>query len=123
MSRAKSRNSKLATQVGARIHVLRMERGFSVRKLAEMAECSIQSICNVESGIHGGSTTTLRKIARALKVELFDLFNVDTQTDDLGYVVEKMRHDPSVLRLVLTKLDRSQLPPVLRSGSSAPASC
>ena len=123
MSRAKSRNSKLATQIGARIRVLRMERGFSVRKFAEMAKCSAQSVCHVESGISGGSTTTLLKIARALKVELFDLFNVDAQTDDRGYVIEKMRQDPKVLRLVLTKLDRTQLPAVLRSRSSVPASC
>jgi len=100
-----------------------MERGLSVRKFAEIAKCSAQSVCNVESGISGGSTTTLQKIARALKVELFDLFNVDTQTDDRGYVIEKMRQDPKVLRLVQTKLDRAQLPPVLRSRSSAPASC
>jgi transcriptional regulator with XRE-family HTH domain len=110
MSRRKSRNSKLASQVGARIRVLRMERGFTVRKLAELAECSLQCICNLESGISQGTTTTMKKIARALRVELFDLFNVDTHNDDLGWMVEKMRHDPKLVGLVRERFGRESSP-------------
>jgi len=119
----KSRTNKLASQIGARIRVLRMERGLSVRKLAEVSKCSIQGICNVESGLSGGSMMTLQKIARALKVEVFDLFNVDTQTDDIGYIIENMRQDPEILRCASASLACMKLPAALRSGSSVPASC
>lgn len=123
MPSQKSRNGTLAGQVGARVFALRLERGLTVRKLAEIADCSVQTVCNVESGISGGTTTTLRKIALALRVELFDLFNVDVQTDDMGYVIEKMRHDSALLRLVLDKFDRNPSPVVLRARSSVPVSC
>jgi transcriptional regulator with XRE-family HTH domain len=108
MSKRKSRNSKLASQVGARIRVIRMERGFTVHNLAELAKCSLQCICNLESGISQGTTTTLQKIARALRVQVFDLFNVDTH-DDLGWMVESMRHDPQLLQLVRERCEGERL--------------
>lgn len=109
MSRRKSLSSKLSSQVGARIRVLRMERGFTVHQLAEQAKCSLQCICNLESGISQGTTTTLQKIARALRVKPFDLFNVDTHNDDLGWMVEKMRHDPQLLQLVRERCEGERL--------------
>lgn len=120
MSRTKARNNKLATQVGARIHVLRMERGFTLRILAEAADCSLATVCNIESGISGGTTTILRRIARALRVELFDLFNINTQTDDAGYVLERTRVDPGALRLVSELVKNPQALSKMRAGSSVP---
>ncbi len=107
MSRQVSRKPKLAGQVGARILFLRMERGFSVRTLAKAAGCSLATICNVESGVSGGTTRILRRIAIALRVELFELFNVDTETDDVGYILERIRLDPGALQLALKRLDVS----------------
>lgn len=120
MPRTKARNNKLATQVGARIHVLRMERGFTLRILAEAADCSLATVCNIESGISGGTTRILRRIARALRVELFDLFNVDTHTDDVGYVIERMRKDPDALRLAAKLLENPNALSKMRAGSSVP---
>lgn len=105
MSRPASRKTKLAGQVGARILFLRMERGFSVRTLAKMAGCSLATICNVESGVSGGTTPILQRIAIALRVKLFDIFNVDTQTDDVGYILERMRLDPGALQLASKRLN------------------
>lgn len=121
MPRPKAQNNKLANQVGARIHVLRMERGFSVRKLAEVAGCSIATICNVESGVSGGTTTILRRIALALRVELFDLFNVDTHSDDAGYVLERIRIDKGAMQLAQHLLANPVLLSKMRTGSSVPA--
>ncbi len=115
------RNTKLANQVGARIHVLRMERGFTLRKLAEASDCSLETIVRVESGRTGSTTRILRRIAMALRVELFDLFNVDTHTDDAGYVVERMRVDKGAMQLAQHLLANPELFSKLRTGSSVPA--
>jgi len=104
MPRPASRKTKLAGQVGARILFLRMERGFSVRILAKRAGCSLATICNVESGVSAGTTPILQRIAIALRVELFELFNIDTQTDE-GYILERIRLDPGVLQLVSKRLN------------------
>jgi transcriptional regulator with XRE-family HTH domain len=97
-----------------------MERGFSLRKLAEVSGCSLQTICNVESGISGGTTTVLRQIARALQVRLFDLFNVNTQTDDVGFVLERIRVDPDALRLTAKLCTDRKALSKMRTGSSVP---
>jgi hypothetical protein len=47
----------------------------------------------------------MHKLARALHVEPFDILNCDTQTNDLGWLLETMRHDASVVRLVHEKLE------------------
>ena len=120
MPKQASRNTNLATQVGARILVLRMERGFTLRKLAEAADCSLTTVCNIESGISGGTTTILRRIALALRVKPFDLFNVDTHTDDVGYVIERMRKDPDALRLAAKLLENPEALSKMRAGSSVP---
>lgn len=120
MTKRASRKTKLAGQVGARIYVLRMERGFTLRQLAEAADCSLATVCNIESGVSGGTTTILRRIARALRVELFDLFNVDTHTDDVGYVLERMRKDPGALRLVSELVKNPLALSKMRAGSSVP---
>ena len=43
-------------------------------------------------------------VARALRLQPFDLLNYDTQLDDLGYLIEMMRRDPKVLRLVRRRI-------------------
>lgn len=106
MSRRKPLNRALLSQIGARIRFLRFERGLSQRKLAMLAECSIGNLCLLESGRSCSTVNTLRKIARALRVELFDILNTDTHDDDVGYLVEAMRHDKRLVHDV-----RSQMAP------------
>jgi transcriptional regulator with XRE-family HTH domain len=96
--------SDFVAKIGARIRFLRFERGLSVRKLAELAGCSAESIQQVELGRTAMTTRTMRKLARALHVQPIDILNHDTHTDDLGWFVETMRHDASVGRFVLAKL-------------------
>ena len=93
--------SDFVAKIGARIRFLRFEQGLSMRKLAELAGCSAESILQFELGRTAMTTRTMRKLARALHVQPFDILNHDTQTDDVGYVVETMRHDASVARVVL----------------------
>lgn len=94
-----------AACVGARIRFLRMERGLTGRKLAELAKCSASNIPLIELGRSSIQMNNLRKIARALQVEPFDLLNHDPESDDIGYIIEKMRHDPATRRLVKAQLE------------------
>jgi len=53
---------------------LREAKGFSVRGLAREAEISTETVYSVEHGRRQPSVRTLSKIARALGVEVKDLF-------------------------------------------------
>ena len=96
--------SELAAQIAVRLRVLRFERGLSMRKLAELSGCSTDSIVRFESGRTAMNARTLRKLARALGVQPFDILNHDTSTNDFGWFVETMRHDPKLVHLMLAKL-------------------
>jgi transcriptional regulator with XRE-family HTH domain len=96
----------IAALVGARIEVLRIERGLSVRNLAQMVDCSITHLSLMESGCSSITVCTLQKIARALRVEPFDLLNHAPENDDIGYIVEKMRQDPAARAMMKAHLKR-----------------
>ena len=91
---------KLAAQVGARIRFLRLELGWSLKTLGELAQSSATGIHAIETGQTAIRIDTLRRIARALHVEPFELLNHDTAIDDVAFIVEKMRQDPEVARMV-----------------------
>jgi transcriptional regulator with XRE-family HTH domain len=97
--------SDLVAQIGARVRFLRFERGLSMRELAEMAGCSASCIMQFELGRTAMNTMTMRKLAQALDVLPLDILNLDTQTDDVGWFVETMRHDANVLSFVRAKLE------------------
>ena len=67
--------------IGDRIRELRHERGFSVRRLAQLAGVSIGLISQVERGINDPSLQTLRAVAKALDVPVFDLFQAPAAAD------------------------------------------
>jgi transcriptional regulator with XRE-family HTH domain len=57
-----------------RFKELRAARGLSIRKLAEEAGVSTETIYSVEHGKRQPSVRTLGKLARALDVEVKDFF-------------------------------------------------
>ena len=97
--------SDFVAQIGARVRVLRFERGLSMLDLAKMAECSPDGLMQIELGRSAMTIKTMCKLAHALGVRPFDILNHDTQTDDVGWFVETMRHDVNVLRFVRAKLE------------------
>ena len=99
--------SDFVAQIAARLRFLRFERGLSQRELAQMAGCSAQSIVQFESGRTAMNARTMRKLALALRVEPFDILNHDTQSSDLGWLLEAMRTDANVLSFVRAKLASS----------------
>lgn len=94
-----------AAKVGARIRFLRLERGLTGRKLAELAKCSASNVPLIELGRSAIQLNNLRKIARALQVEPFDLLNHDPENNDIAYIIEKMRQDPAARKLVKAQLE------------------
>jgi len=98
----------IAALVGARIEALRLERGLSLRELAQMAECFTTHLSLVEYGLASCNVLTLQKIARALRVAPYDLLNHTPEDDDIGYIVEKMRQDPKAHAMVKAKVEARQ---------------
>ena len=64
----------VAETVGARIRSARGRRGMSLRALSVEAGVSTGLLSQIERGITDPSLQTLRQVARALNVPLFDLF-------------------------------------------------
>jgi len=61
--------------LGKRIAVLRRRKGFSQEKLAEHSGYSVEFVSLVERGVNAPSVAGLAKIAKALSVEVKDLFD------------------------------------------------
>jgi len=62
--------------LGGKIRNFRQQAALSQEKLAEKSELSTVFINRVEAGRENISVDALQRIARALKVELRDLFSV-----------------------------------------------
>ncbi len=63
-------NSKISTN----IKKLRTEKGYSLEKVARLADLSLNTVMRVESGVNKNPTIeTLTKIAKALNVGVNDL--------------------------------------------------
>lgn len=58
-----------------KIKSIREEQGFSLRALAAKAKMGYPYLCNVENGKADPSLSTLRRLAKALKVKVADLID------------------------------------------------
>ncbi len=108
--------SEFVANVGVRVRFLRFERGLSQRELARRAGFSADNIVRFERGYTAMNALTMRKLARALDVQPLDILNYDTQTNDLGWFIETMRHDASITRLVLAKLEPARRARIARDA-------
>jgi transcriptional regulator with XRE-family HTH domain len=68
---------QLKKQFGKRVQQLRQARKITQEELAEKVGVSIESISNIERGIHGPSFDNLEKIILALQVPAKTLFEFD----------------------------------------------
>ena len=62
-------------KLGIHIANLRKKAGLTQEKLAEKADYSVEFISFVERGVHAPSVEGADRIAKALQVELKDLFD------------------------------------------------
>lgn len=65
--------------VGRKLRALRLERGYSLRELAETSGLSINTLSLVENGKTSPSVATLQQLARALDVPLAAFFDATPQ--------------------------------------------
>ncbi|MDC3988686.1 helix-turn-helix domain-containing protein [Polyangium jinanense] len=111
--------------MGARIRLLRLERGLSTKTLAQRSGLWPSHLEGIELGRVSPNVGTVRAIAGGLKVQVFDLLNCDAASEH-GALVEDMRHwSPATVRKMLVVIrdrlgnfGRGSVPPGLASGSS-----
>ena len=65
-----------SNKIGVNIKKIRAEKGYSLEKIARLADLSLNTIVKVESGVNQNPTfETLQKIAKALEVKMDDLIS------------------------------------------------
>ncbi|PIP04583.1 DNA-binding protein [candidate division WWE3 bacterium CG10_big_fil_rev_8_21_14_0_10_39_14] len=63
-----------SNKIGVNIKKIRTEKGYSLEKIARLADLSLNTIVKVESGVNQNPTfETLQKIAKALDVSVEDI--------------------------------------------------
>jgi transcriptional regulator with XRE-family HTH domain len=65
---------KIEPDVGARLRILREQRGLSLRELAERCDLSFNAIGRIERGDSSPTVSTLHQLANALEVSIGALF-------------------------------------------------
>lgn len=67
--------SSLKENFGSRLKEIRRSRGLTQDKLAEMIDMDTPNLCKMENGNHFPQPKNLEKIAKALNVEVKELFD------------------------------------------------
>jgi len=69
--------SSLKQQFGKRLKALRRKRGMTQEQLADAVGLTVESISNIERGIHAPKFDNLEKLALILDVQVISLFEFD----------------------------------------------
>jgi transcriptional regulator with XRE-family HTH domain len=63
-------------KISSNIKKIRAEKGYSLEKVARLADLSLNTIVKIENGVNQNPTfETLQKIAKALEVKMDNLIN------------------------------------------------
>lgn len=87
--------------LGKKIKETRKKQGFTQEKLAYAANIEIASLSNIENGKNYPNHDTLRRIAEALKVKVYELFifeYFESSNILIEEMVEKMKNDEILTR-------------------------
>ena len=68
---------QLKVRFGTRLQTLRQKAGVTQEKLADAMSLTVESISNMERGIHGPKFDNIEKIAKVLGVPVKELFEFD----------------------------------------------
>lgn len=69
--------------IGGKIKELREKKGLTMKRLAELVQCTPSLISQLEKGKADPSISTLKKIAEALNANIVDFFSFRTTEDDV----------------------------------------
>jgi transcriptional regulator with XRE-family HTH domain len=111
MFRRQYPEDSLVFRVGRRIRKLRIDRGISLRDFGKRAGVHPFHVMEIEHGQVAANIRTLGSIANGMTVNPPDLLNHDTENDDLGFIFEFMREQPSCVQ----KIKRAMEPLVKRT--------
>jgi len=76
-------NAKKLPDVGARLRILREQRGLSLRGLAEVCNLSPNTISLIERGVSSPSVATLHRLAIGLGVPITSFFEEEKEKDEV----------------------------------------
>lgn len=93
-------------QLGQKIQSLRMERGLSVRKLSVLAGITPSMLSQIENARVTPSVQTLRSLAGALEIPLYDFFREEGADSPVVHPEDRMtighKNEPGVIYELLT---------------------
>ena len=89
--------------IGERLKEERLRNGWSQRDLAQKSKTNVDTISGIETGQHEPRPSTLRKLAKALDIEVRDLFEEPALS---GKVEAPETGPPSVIDFVLDAAQR-----------------
>ena len=91
--------------ISERIKELRIEKGYSRKKMAEISGVSQPTIYNIENGATDNITLTVgKKISKALNVSFSELFNIEdskTASSELSNKITEMENEIERLKSTL----------------------
>lgn len=64
----------LKKQFGQRLRTIRNSKEVSQETLAQLCDCSVETISHIERGIHGPRFDMLEQLSKALKTPVFEFF-------------------------------------------------
>jgi transcriptional regulator with XRE-family HTH domain len=76
----------LEVDVGHRLHELRIERGLSIRALAEQSGLNVNTLSLIENGKSSPSVSTLQQLAAALEVPITAFFETDIPKNSISFL-------------------------------------
>lgn len=99
--------------LGKKIQAIRMERGLSVRKVADMASITPSMLSQIENEQVNPSINTLRSIAQVLETPLYNLFKAEQATNPVVHPEERrvigLKSNPDVHYELLTPDTRGDI--------------
>jgi transcriptional regulator with XRE-family HTH domain len=84
---------ELRDVLGQRIKFFRLRKQFSQADLAEKAGISITFLSNIERGNNFPQTGTLCSLAKALDVEVWELFKPEEASDKQNSLIDRISQD------------------------------
>ena len=99
-------DAKFANEYGAKVKEFRNLRNLSQEKLAELCNCSGQTISGIEIGYNTPSFGTMEAIAKALDVPLKYFFNFEkSNQDEKDFIIlDLYKKLPETDKLVIEKI-------------------